>query len=193
MSFFTCRNFWEFGERGIAPALPGAFIKPILLSQIDYDIYLYIFLFLLCFITVFYELPPPANSSKATPNWKNCSKMTIYMPTRDCSTFLSSWCFDFSSYVIIGGLNLNSGLEASTIVVTSTAEEKLLISSIVSLQEEKPSSLFPLLFYIARSCNNCCQLISTMTLLPFYIKNNLFLLKIYIETNQRWLQVVFYL
>lgn len=69
--------------------------------------------------------------------------MTIYMPTRDCSTFLScSWCFDFSSYVIIGGLNLNSGLEASTIA----AEEKLLISSIVSLQEEKLSSLFPLLF-----------------------------------------------
>lgn len=91
---------------------------------------------------------------------------------------------DFSSYVIIGGLNLNSGLEASTIVVTSTAEEKLLISSIVSLQEEKPSSLFPLLFYIARSCNNC-QFISTMTLLPYYIKNNLFLLKIYIETDQR--------
>lgn len=104
--------------------------------------------------------------------------MTIYMPTRDCSTFLScSWCFDFSSYVIIGGLNLNSGLEASTIVVTSTAEEKLLISSIVSLQEEKPSSLFPLLFYIARSCNDCRQFISTMTLLTFYIKNNLFISK----------------
>lgn len=100
------------------------------------------------------------------------------MPTRDCSTFLScSWCFDFSSYVIIGGLNLNSGLEASTIVVTSTAEEKLLISSIVSLQEEKPSSLFPLLFYIARSCNDCRQFISTMTLLTFYIKNNLFISK----------------
>lgn len=190
MSFFTCRNFWEFGERGIAPALPGAFIKPILLNQIDYDIYLYIFLFLLCSITVFYELPPPTNSSKATPNWKNCSKMTIYMPTRDCSTFLScSWCFDFSSYVIIGGLNLNSGLEASTIA----AEEKLLISSIVSLQEEKPSSLFPLLFYIARSCNDCRQFISTMTLLTFYRKNNSFILKIYIETDQRCLQVVFYL
>lgn len=99
---------------------------------------------------------------------------------------------DFSPYVIIGRLNFNSGLEASTIVVTSTAEEKLLISSIVSLQEEKPSSLFPLLFYIARSCNNC-QFISTMTLLPYYIKNNLFLLKIYIETDQRCLQVVFYL
>lgn len=99
------------------------------------------------------------------------------MPTRDCSTFLSSWCFDFSSYVIIGGLNLNSGLEASTIVVTSTAEEKLLISSIVSLQEEKPSSLFPLLFYIARSCNDCRQFISTMTLLTFYRKNNSFILK----------------
>lgn len=97
--------------------------------------------------------------------------------------------FDFSSYVIIGGLNLNSGLEASTIVVTSTAEEKLLISSIVSLQEEKPSSLFPLLFYIARSCNDC----RTMTLLTFYRKNNSFILKIYIETDQRCLQVVFYL
>lgn len=119
--------------------------------------------------------------------------MTIYMPTRDCSTFLSSWCFDFSSYVIIDGLNLNSGLEASTIVVTSTAEEKLLISSIVSLQEEKPSSLFPLLFYIARSCNDCLQFISTMTLLTFYRKNNSFILKIYIETDQRCLQVVFYL
>lgn len=120
--------------------------------------------------------------------------MTIYMPTRDCITFLScSWCFDFSSYVIIGGLNLNSGLEASTIVVTSTAEEKLLISSIVSLQEEKPSSLFPLLFYIARSCNDCLQFISTMTLLTFYRKNNSFILKIYIETDQRCLQVVFYL
>lgn len=120
--------------------------------------------------------------------------MTIYMPTRDCSTLLScSWCFDFSSYVIIGGLNLNSGLEASTIVVTGTAEEKLLISSIVSLQEEKPSSLFPLLFYIARSCNDCRQFISTMTLLTFYRKNNSFILKIYIETDQRCLQVVFYL
>lgn len=117
-----------------------------------------------------------------------------YMPTRDCSTFLScSWCFDFSSYVIIGGLNLNSGLEASTIVVTSTAEEKLVISSIVSLQVEKPSSLFPLLFYIARSCNDCRQFISTMTLLTFYRKNNSFILKIYIDTDQRCLQVVFYL
>lgn len=101
-----------------------------------------------------------------------------YMPTRDCSTFLSrSWCFDFLSYIIIGGSNLNSGLEASTIVVTSTAEEKLLISSIVSLQEEKPSSLFPL-FYIARSCNDCRQFISTMTLLTLYRKNNSFILKI---------------
>lgn len=99
---------------------------------------------------------------------------------------------DFSSYVIIGGLYFNSGLEASTIVVTGTVKEKLLISSIVSLKEEKPSSLSPLLFYIARSCNNC-QFISTMTLLPYYIKNNLFLLKIYIETDQRCLQVVFYL
>lgn len=104
--------------------------------------------------------------------------MTIYANERLQYLFKLLLVLDFSSYVIIGGLNLNSGLEASTIVVTSTAEEKLLISSIVSLQEEKPSSLFPLLFYIARSCNNCCQLISTMTLLPFHIKNNLF-----IETN----------
>lgn len=42
---------------------------------------------------------------------------------------------DFSSYVMMGGLNLISDLEASTLVVTSTDEEKHLNSSIVFLQE----------------------------------------------------------
>lgn len=60
--------------------------------------------------------------------------MIIYMLMRDCSIFLSCfWCFDFLFYVIIGGLNFNSGLEVFIIGVISIVEENFLIFLIVFL------------------------------------------------------------